>query len=113
VGPGQPVSTVGIGTFKDAANDELPGSEMLRVSIAQGSEGARQVSLSVADVFMNAARRARRSGAALDFFQPTGRFWTMDMEEGRDLEPLSLHKYLYAIGDPVNRIDPMGNDDIA
>ena len=25
--PGQPVSTVGIGTFKGATNDELPGSE--------------------------------------------------------------------------------------
>jgi hypothetical protein len=55
VGPGQPASTVGIGTFKGAANDELPGSKMLRVSVAEGREGARQVSLSVADVSMNAA----------------------------------------------------------
>jgi len=43
----------------------------------------------------------------------TGRFWSMDTEEGSDEEPLSLHKYLYASGDSVNRIDPTGNDDIA
>jgi RHS repeat-associated protein len=39
----------------------------------------------------------------------TGRFWTMDWYEGRALEPLSLHKYLYAHADPVNNIDPTGN----
>jgi hypothetical protein len=55
VGPGQPASAGGIGTFKGAANDELPGSEMLRVSVAEGREGARQASLSVDDVSMNAA----------------------------------------------------------
>jgi RHS repeat-associated protein len=43
----------------------------------------------------------------------TGRFWSIDTDEGKSLEPLSLHKYLYASGDSVNRIDPTGNDDIA
>ncbi len=43
----------------------------------------------------------------------TGRFWSMDTDEGRDLEPFSLHKYLYASGDPVDRLDPSGNDDLA
>ncbi|HEV2706799.1 MAG TPA: RHS repeat-associated core domain-containing protein [Pyrinomonadaceae bacterium] len=38
----------------------------------------------------------------------TGRFWTMDWYEGRALEPLSLHKYLYAHADPVNNLDPTG-----
>jgi hypothetical protein len=70
VGPGQPTSTVGIGTFKGAANHELPESETLRVSVAEGSEGARQVSLSVADVPMNAARRPAGHGIAV-FVQPT------------------------------------------
>jgi RHS repeat-associated protein len=43
----------------------------------------------------------------------TGRFWTMDSVEGDWQSPLSLHKYLYASADPVNRIDPSGNDDLA
>jgi len=43
----------------------------------------------------------------------TGRFWSMDTEEGRDLEPFSLHKYLYASADPVDRLDPSGKDDLA
>jgi RHS repeat-associated protein len=43
--------------------------------------------------------------------QRIGRFWTMDAGEG-DLEgPLSLHKYLYVSANPVNKIDPTGNDD--
>jgi RHS repeat-associated protein len=44
----------------------------------------------------------------------TGRFWTMDSYEGDSQSPLSLHKYLYAGNDPVNRFDPSGHDfDIA
>jgi RHS repeat-associated protein len=38
----------------------------------------------------------------------TGRFWTMDTYEGDDQEPLSLHKYLYTEGDPVDNVDPCG-----
>ncbi len=41
----------------------------------------------------------------------TGRFLTMDTDEGDQEEPLSLHKYLYASCSPVDRIDPSGNDD--
>jgi RHS repeat-associated protein len=40
----------------------------------------------------------------------TGRFWTMDEDEGNDNDPASLHKYLYAGDDPVNQIDPSGHD---
>jgi hypothetical protein len=36
----------------------------------------------------------------------------MDSYEGNPNDPLSLHKYLYASGNPVGRIDPSGNDDI-
>jgi RHS repeat-associated protein len=43
----------------------------------------------------------------------TGRFWSMDSYEGDDEEPLSLHKYLYASGDTVDRLDPSGHDDLA
>jgi RHS repeat-associated protein len=38
----------------------------------------------------------------------TGRFWTMDDYEGNNREPLSLHKYLYVHGNPINGIDPGG-----
>jgi hypothetical protein len=42
----------------------------------------------------------------------TGRFQTMDSFEGSQPDPLSLHKYLYAHCDPINRVDPSGNTDL-
>jgi RHS repeat-associated protein len=48
----------------------------------------------------------------------TGRFLSRDPNEpkvrganGTPIDPKKLHKYLYAGGDPVNRIDPSGRDD--
>jgi RHS repeat-associated protein len=38
----------------------------------------------------------------------SGRFQTMDSFEGVIQDPLSLHKYLYAHADPVNKLDPSG-----
>jgi RHS repeat-associated protein len=38
----------------------------------------------------------------------SGRFWTMDPLGGSPFEPRSLHRYLYAGGDPIGRIDPTG-----
>ena len=43
----------------------------------------------------------------------TGRFWSMDLFEGNNLDPLSLHKYVYSRASPVDRADPSGNDDLA
>lgn len=43
----------------------------------------------------------------------TGRFHTQDNYEGRNGEPLSLHKYLYVHGNPVGNVDPSGNMAIA
>jgi RHS repeat-associated protein len=40
----------------------------------------------------------------------TGRFWTMDTYAGNNQDPLSLHKYLYCHDNPVNGIDPSGQD---
>jgi len=37
-----------------------------------------------------------------------GRFTQQDTYMGNDLSPMSLHKYLYANGDPVNGRDPSG-----
>jgi len=39
----------------------------------------------------------------------TERFHNMDTFEGRNGEPLTLHKYLYAHSNPVMGIDPSGN----
>jgi RHS repeat-associated protein len=38
----------------------------------------------------------------------TGRFMSRDPEDGYAKDPASLHKYLYAKGDPLNRFDPSG-----
>jgi len=40
----------------------------------------------------------------------TGRFMSRDPNEGKAKVPATLHKYLYAFGDPVNRIDPRGRE---
>jgi RHS repeat-associated protein len=42
----------------------------------------------------------------------TGRFWTLDTHEGDNTDPLSLHKYLYCQGNPIDGIDPKGHDDM-
>jgi RHS repeat-associated protein len=41
--------------------------------------------------------------------QASGRFLTMDPMPGTTTDPRSLHRYLYAAGDPVNKTDPTGN----
>ena len=41
----------------------------------------------------------------------TGRFLSRDPEAGKPADPKTLHKYLYASGDPVNRLDAKGTDD--
>jgi RHS repeat-associated protein len=46
------------------------------------------------------------------YYNPaTGRFMSRDPKDGNAIDPQSLHKYLYAGGDPVNRIDPLGSED--
>ena len=43
------------------------------------------------------------------YYNPlTGRFLSRDPEDGKPIEPKTLHKYLYAGGDPVDAIDPTG-----
>ena len=43
----------------------------------------------------------------------SGRFISSDSFAGHDAEPASLHKYLYANSDPVNRVDPNGQFSLA
>jgi RHS repeat-associated protein len=43
------------------------------------------------------------------YYNPlTGWFVSMDPEDGIPTDPKSLHKYMYAGGDPMNAIDPTG-----
>jgi len=43
------------------------------------------------------------------FYNPgSGRFLSMDSFEGVPQDPITLHKYLYGNGDPVNTVDPSG-----
>jgi RHS repeat-associated protein len=45
------------------------------------------------------------------YYNPiTGRFMSRDPENGRRWIPATLHKYLYAQADPVNRRDPSGRE---
>ena len=43
--------------------------------------------------------------------QSNGRFISQDPYSGSNQDPVSLHRYLYASGDPVNRKDPSGKSD--
>jgi RHS repeat-associated protein len=40
----------------------------------------------------------------------TGRFLSRDPENGKHWDPKTLHRYLYAGGDPINAKDPTGRD---
>ena len=42
--------------------------------------------------------------------QMTGRFLTPDTFEGMNSDPISLHKYLYAYINPINKLDRSGHD---
>ena len=43
------------------------------------------------------------------YYNPlTGRFMSRDPNEGKRFHPETLHKYLYAGGDPANAVDPTG-----
>ena len=45
------------------------------------------------------------------YYNPiSGRFLSRDPEAGRPVDPKTLHKYLYAGGDPVNLVDRNGKD---
>ena len=57
-------------------------------------------------------------GASGDYFlraryydQSVGRFISQDPYSGSNDDPVSLHRYLYASCDPVNRVDPSGRND--
>ena|GEM_PF-3047553 len=48
------------------------------------------------------------------YYSPgNGRFASQDSWQGRISDPVTLHKYLYANGNPVNRIDPSGLSSVA
>jgi RHS repeat-associated protein len=52
----------------------------------------------------------RKNDSARYYNSTTGRFWTADSYEGNSRDPLSLHKYLYAEGNPVDHVDRSGHE---
>ncbi|MEW8008613.1 MAG: putative Ig domain-containing protein [Candidatus Thiodiazotropha endolucinida] len=42
------------------------------------------------------------------YYNPNGRFTSMDSWQGSPCRPITLNKYLYADADPANKIDPSG-----
>jgi RHS repeat-associated protein len=45
------------------------------------------------------------------YYNPaTGRFLSRDPKDGKAKIPATLHRYLYAIGDPANHVDPKGRE---
>ncbi|MGD0832665.1 MAG: RHS repeat-associated core domain-containing protein [Terracidiphilus sp.] len=47
------------------------------------------------------------------YYNPaTGRFMSRDPEGGKTSNPRTLHKYLYADGNPINLLDPTGHDSL-
>jgi RHS repeat-associated protein len=50
----------------------------------------------------------RKTYSARYYNPNTGRFMSRDPEDGDETDPKTLHKYVYANGDPVNAVDPTG-----
>ena len=47
------------------------------------------------------------------YYNPaTGRFLSRDPQNGKPYDPKTLHKYLYAGGDPINSLDPTGRAEL-
>ena len=49
---------------------------------------------------------------ARNYNPTTGRFMSRDPEDGQPFVPKTLHKYLYAGGDPVDAMDPTGRAEL-
>jgi RHS repeat-associated protein len=52
----------------------------------------------------------RKTYSARYYNPNTGRFMSRDPLDGQAFDPKTLHKYLYAGGDPVNAMDPTGRE---
>jgi RHS repeat-associated protein len=50
----------------------------------------------------------RKTYSARYYNPNSGRFMSRDPEDGKAKDPKTLHKYLYAGGDPINAVDPTG-----
>jgi len=94
--------------------DELSGN--LRQGITTKKQGwnpgpnvvnsTTQIGLQ-ASLFLEGVRQSHRAR----YYNPiTGRFMGRDPEDGDVSNPGTLHRYLFAGGDPVNNMDPSGRD---
>src|ERR1039458_4598132 len=88
---------LGFATKKSAWN---PGQNVCNFTVTLGLQAV---------VFENGVRKTYSAR----YYNPaTGRFLSRDPLDGNAIDPASLHKYLYANGDPINGIDPMGREDL-
>src|ERR1035438_8380384 len=88
---------LGFATKKSAWN---PGQNVCNFTVTLGLQAV---------VFENGVRKTYSAR----YYNPaTGRFLSRDPENGKPIDPKTLHKYLYAAGDPVNRIDPRGRSEM-
>jgi len=82
--------------FESKKTAGKPGSSVCNFTVTLGLR---------ATVVENGVRKTYRAR----YYNPaTGRFMSRDPEDGKAKDPASLHKYLYANGDPVNAADPAG-----
>ena len=82
--------------FETWKTEAKPGSSSCNFTIALGLR---------ATVVENGVRETYSAR----YYNPaTGRFLSRDPEDGNITDPATLHKYLYANGDPVNMVDPRG-----
>jgi RHS repeat-associated protein len=112
---------MGLGTIKHAVKlGDRERGFMDYFRICQNKEGWAGAScyghsnrLQAAKVQNRCTRFFRTEVYRARYFNPgTGRFWTMDTDQGDKEDPLSLHKYLYCQVDPINGMDPSGNEDL-
>jgi RHS repeat-associated protein len=82
--------------FESKKTAGKPGSSVCNFTVTLGLR---------ATVVENGVRKTYRAR----YYNPsTGRFLSRDPEDGHNWDPRSLHKYLYANGDPVDLKDPTG-----
>ncbi|MEQ1922235.1 MAG: discoidin domain-containing protein [Pyrinomonadaceae bacterium] len=92
--------TNGVGTVTDSYNFDAFGNLIYQAGTTNNSY------LFAGEQFDADLRLYYNRARYLDV--QTGRFISHDTYEGNQFEPISLHKYLYANADPVNKLDPTG-----
>ncbi len=99
----------------DAANTGLASSPVnvtvnWPTNVGQVSLALTDLQIPVAGLPITVNRQYNTQYGTSGSFGYNGRFNAMDSFAGYNEDPQSLHKYLYTHDNPVNRIDPSGNN---